>query len=276
MEDVEPLDIPHADGYVGSKTSGRDLYHTFIAQTDDTDYTFSRNKLDMEQSEVELVQSIGESLKTEEEGSYSPFYERFSLDEHTFHFPMFHNDFVNHVEVSITVIGDDELSGTNDVFVRYNVGEGELEFTYWIKNINLFAGDDDYTEKEFETENGHTVTAYERDYSDYVTYVWEHDDLVYAIILDPTEDLFTDEELHAIIDSSIDDSREFTSDELFKPINAEPTLSDRDQEVLTQLEELADDIHREELVSRCEKNKFHTNRPPLFNSMWKIQRLRVH
>src|SRR5699024_4076568 len=143
--------------------------------------------------------------------------------------PMFHKDFVNHVEVSITDIGQVELSWTNDVFLRYNVGEEESEFTYIIRHTNRFADNIDYTEIEsLETENGNTVTAYESDRLDNVTYVWEHDDLVYAIILYPTEDLFTDEELHAIIDSSIDDSREFASDEIFEPIHDEPTLSDRD------------------------------------------------
>src|SRR5699024_128578 len=176
MEDLEPIDIPHAVGCSGSMTSDYgDVYHTFTAQTDDVDYTFSRKKFHLKQFDVELARSLGESLKTEEEGAYTPFYERFALDEHTFHFPMFHKDFVNHVEVSITDIGQVELSWTNDVFLRYNVGEEESEFTYIIRHTNRFADNIDYTEIEsLETENGNTVTAYESDRLDNVTYVWEH------------------------------------------------------------------------------------------------------
>ena len=244
MEEVEPLHIPHADGYMGSKTGGRDLYHTFVAQTDDTDYNFSRNHLDMEQDDVEVVRAIGESLKTEEEGAYTPFYERFTLDPSTLHFPMLHKDFVHHVEVTIGDIGDYEP--TNDIFMTYYVGEDDKSFTYQIRNEGRFAYSDIYIEEErFETENGLTVTMYVDEKAGNDVFVWEHEDIAYAMMIDPTEGLFTDEELEAIIDSSIDDSREFSSDDIFEPINDEPKLSDKDQEALTQLEKIADDIQRE-------------------------------
>lgn len=244
MEDVEPLDLPHADGYMGSMTRGRHLFHTFVAQTDDTDYNFSRNNLDMEQDDVEVVRAIGESLKTEEEGAYTPFYERFTLDLSELHFPMLHKDLVNHVEITIGDIGD--YVPTNDIFMTYYVGGDDKSFTYQIRNEDRFAYSSIHIEKErFETENGLTVTMYVNEKSGYDVFVWEHEDIAYAIMIDPTEDLFTDEELEAIIDSSIDDSREFSRDDIFEPINDEPKLSDKDQEALSQLKKIADDIHRE-------------------------------
>lgn len=241
MNDAKPLD--NHTGYVGLVEEDGEKRYDFAIHEDDTFYYFERGWEVDEGYDEKLVKLLGESLKTEEDGAYSYFYDHFGFELDDLHFPLMSKDAVENIEVEINDLGFWASNEANIVIsVTYDLGD-DTAFTYEINGIEMLSGNETFVEKEEgETDHGITVTTYEDEVFEDTILAWEEDDYSYSITTHIDDTSLSTDDIYAIVDSSRDDDRSFARDDIFDPINEEPNLSDRDQDVLTHLEKIADDI----------------------------------
>ncbi len=239
MNDAKPLD--NHTGYVGLVEEDGEKRYDFAIEEDDTFYFFERGRAVEEGYDEELVKLLGESLKTEEEGAYSYFYDRFKFHVDELHFPLMSKDAVENIEVEINDLGYWAFDNPNTINVTYDLGD-ETVFEFAIRGMEMYANDVGYSEvDQEETEDGIVVTTYDNERSEQQIYAWEADDSYYAIsIAEPEKASLSTDDIYAIIDSSRDDERSFSNKDLFTQQLEEPQLEAIDEEILNKLEEMGD------------------------------------
>src|SRR5699024_6259346 len=94
---------------------------------------------------------------------------------------------------------------------------------------------------EEETGGGETVTTFDTDEESRTVYLWQADGHYYSIELESKNDGISTEDIYAIIDSSREDTREFSDKNVFKSRNKETTHSELENDILQRLSDLSDE-----------------------------------
>lgn len=238
LQDAKPLE--NHTGYVGFVEEDGEKRYDFAVKENDISYIFERGQSVDKGYDEEFVTSLGESLKTEEEGAYEYFYPRFEFQLENLHFPLINKEKVDHIEVEMSDLGYWAFSNPNTITVMYDLGE-ETTLRFYIEGMDNYSSNVGYTVvDEGKTEYDIPVTEYETDLEYRTIYTWEEDGYFYAIELDTETDPLTTEDIYAIIDSSRDDNRTFTNKEVFRAETEEPQLTDLDNDILEKLKEMGD------------------------------------
>lgn len=239
LKETEPLqDI---DGYYGYMEENGEKHYQYIAKKDGITYYFENERDEKEGIDEDLVSMMGNALKTEVDGAYSHFYDRFEFEIDDLHFPQMDKDYVKNVEVEIGDLGHWAFDNNNFIQVTYDFGNETL-MHFYNYGEDLYTPNESYTkENEEETDGGETVITLDtEDFESGTVYLWEADGHYYSIELDTENDSISTEDIYAIIDSSRDDTREFSDKNVFESSNNGPTHSELDDKILQRLLDIAD------------------------------------
>lgn len=233
MNDVKPLE--QHTGYVGYNEEDGEMRYDFTITEGNVFYFFERGEPETVGFDEEFVQLLGNSLKTEEDGAYSYFYDRFTFKLDELHFPLISQDAVQNMEVKISDLGYWGFDNPNTMLVTYNLEDGGA-FDYTINGMDMYADDVSFTvEAEDETKNDISVTIYHDEVAEQNVYAWEKDSYYYSITIDSDQGALATDDIYAIIDSSREDNRSFTNKDVFKNQLEEPIINQTGEKILEQL-----------------------------------------
>lgn len=232
MKEQKPFDDDEGIyGYVGE---GDKKEYRYAIQTGDTSYLFERGWWDEDFFDEEFVKLVRKSLRTEADGAYDYFYDDFAFKIDSLHFPLVSKDAVDDMEVMIK---------TDALYLRYSLANSAKvnfvveaeEPTGYLSNLSKI--------DEVETDNGIAVTVYETEGDDVgpVRYTWENGEYFYSVVHQSDEDALPTEDIYAIIDSSVDDSRSFENEDVFDQKVDEPSLTDVDEVILEKVKDIAEE-----------------------------------
>lgn len=229
---IEQKPFDDHEGFYGYIENKDKKEYTYALQTDDTSYFFKRGWWDEDFFDEEFVKLLGESLRTEADGAYDYFYDDFAFKLDSLHFPLLSKDVVDDFEITIQ---------TDALYLRYDLAESA--------NINFIVEANDpsgYLSNlseidEVKTDNGISLTVYEAEDASITYYTWEKDETFYSLVLDANEGSLTTDEIYAIIDSSIDDTRSFENEDVFDEQVDEPSLTDVDKAILEKVKDIAEE-----------------------------------
>lgn len=237
LKDAQPLQ--ERDGYYGYIEEDGEKYYQYIAKENGATYYFENNTDPEDRLNADLVSMIGDSLKKEEDGAYSYFYDRFEFKLDDLHFPQMNQEYVENVEIDIVDVGHWAFDNSNFIKITYDLGDNTL-LHFYNYGMDLYTPNVSYTEiKEEETDGGQTVTTFDTDIEYRTVYLWEADEHYYVIELDMKNEAISTEEIYAVIDSSRDDTRSFSDKDVFKSINEGPSHNELDEEILQNLLDMA-------------------------------------
>ena len=184
----------------------------------------------------EIVQSIVESLHTEEDGAYDPFYRNFALDLDKVKFPKMNDKRVAMHDANISVFGSDEDS---QISITYMLSEQDT-IIYTIENTET-SFDDDYKKiDEFTISNKKTVTAYEhQENPTHRMFHWIDGPYNYSIEVKlQHEDIIKTAEIHDMIESALHDDRTFEQPALIQSLNEEPKQTKNEKKIIKILKNM--------------------------------------
>lgn len=226
FQDKKKLDHDKIDGMYGLMGDSYQTYDMW-GQYKGNVYNIGIAKENDETNE-KLVEMISQTLKTEAEGAYDPLYSIFSIDMDKVKFPKLNNDYSELSTLSINYFGyDDKLS----LDVNYRIGGYDsIKYSIFEKEITL----PDYYKPidDVETENGVKVTIYKEDDRDNEIYKWTDGTYFYELnFRKQDKSLVNSADILAIIDSAMEDDREFENKEVFKATNVHPKLGKPEKKV---------------------------------------------
>lgn len=178
----------------------------------------------------EIVQSIVESLYTEENGAYDPFYQNFALDLVEVKFPKMNDERVAIHDANISAFEANEKS---QVSITYMLSEQDT-IIYTIENLEPSFDNEYKKTDEFTMSNKIPVTAYEhQENSAHRIFHWIDDPYNYSIEVKlQHEGIIKTAEIHDMIESIIHDDRTFEQPELIQPINEEPEQTKTEKKII--------------------------------------------
>ena len=239
LKEAKPLQ--EIDGYYGYKKENGEKYYQYIAKKDGITYYFENERDEKEGIDEDLVSMIGNALKTEKDGAYSHFYDRFEFELDDLHFPQMDKEYVENVEIEIGDLGHWAFDNNNFIKVTYDFGN-DTRMHFYNYGEDLYTPNESYTKtNEEETGGGETVTTFDTDEKSRTVYLWEADGHYYSIELESKNDGISTEDIYAIIDSSREDTREFSDENVFKSRNKGPTHSELDDDILQRLSDITDE-----------------------------------
>lgn len=226
FQDKKKLDHDKIDGMYGLMGDSYQTYNMW-GQYKGNVYNIGIAKENDETNE-KLVEMISQTLKTEAEGAYDPLYSIFSIDMDKVKFPKLNNDYSELSTLSINYFGyDDKLS----LDVNYQIGGYDsIKYSIFEKEITL----PDYYKPidDVETENGVKVTIYKEDDRDNEIFKWTDGTYFYELnFRKQDKSLVNSADILAIIDSAMEDEREFENKEVFKATNVHPKLGKPEKKV---------------------------------------------
>lgn len=226
FQDKKKLDHDKIDGMYGLMGDSYQTYDMW-GQYKGNVYNIGIAKENDETNE-KLVEMISQTLKTEAEGAYDPLYSIFSIDMDKVKFPKLNNDYSELSTLSINYFGyDDKLS----LDVNYQIGGYDsIKYSIFEKEITL----PDYYKPidDVETENGVKVTIYKEDDRDNEIFKWTDGTYFYELnFRKQDKSLVNSADILAIIDSAMEDDREFENKEVFKATNVHPKLGKPEKKV---------------------------------------------
>lgn len=226
FQDKKKLDHDKIDGMYGLMGDSYQTYDMW-GQYKGNVYNIGVAKENDETNE-KLVEMISQTLKTEAEGAYDPLYSIFSIDMDKVKFPKLNNDYSELSTLSINYFGyDDKLS----LDVNYQIGGYDsIKYSIFEKEITL----PDYYKPidDVETENGVKVTIYKEDDRDNEIFKWTDGTYFYELnFRKQDKSLVNSADILAIIDSAMEDDREFENKEVFKATNVHPKLGKPEKKV---------------------------------------------
>lgn len=226
FQDKKKLDHDKIDGMYGLMGDSYQTYDMW-GQYKGNLYNIGIAKENDETNE-KLVEMISQTLKTEAEGAYDPLYSIFSIDMDKVKFPKLNNDYSELSTLSINYFGyDDKLS----LDVNYRIGGYDsIKYSIFEKEITL----PDYYKPidDVETENGVKVTIYKEDDRDNEIFKWTDGTYFYELnFRKQDKSLVNSVDILAIIDSAMEDEREFENKEVFKATNVHPKLGKPEKKV---------------------------------------------
>ena len=226
FQDKKKLDHDKIDGMYGLMGDSYQTYDMW-GQYKGNLYNIGIAKENDETNE-KLVEMISQTLKTEAEGAYDPLYSIFSIDMDKVKFPKLNNDYSELSTLSINYFGyDDKLS----LDVNYQIGGYDsIKYSIFEKEITL----PDYYKPidDVETENGVKVTIYKEDDRDNEIFKWTDGTYFYELnFRKQDKSLVNSADILAIIDSAMEDDREFENKEVFKATNVHPKLGKPEKKV---------------------------------------------
>ncbi len=226
FQDKKKLDHDKIDGMYGLMGDSYQTYDMW-GQYKGNVYNIGVAKENDETNE-KLVEMISQTLKTEAEGAYDPLYSIFSIDMDKVKFPKLNNDYSELSTLSINYFGyDDKLS----LDVNYRIGGYDsIKYSIFEKEITL----PDYYKPidDVETENGVKVTIYKEDDRDNEIFKWTDGTYFYELnFRKQDKSLVNSVDILAIIDSAMEDEREFENKEVFKATNVHPKLGKPEKKV---------------------------------------------
>lgn len=238
IKEAEPLQ--EINGYYGYMEENGDKHYQYITRKDGVTYHFENERDEKEGIDEDLVSMMGNALKTEDDGAYSHFYDRFEFRIDDLHFPQIDKEYVKNVEVEIGGLGHWAFDNNNFIQVTYDFGN-DTSMHFYNYGEDLYTPNESYTKiNEEETDGGETVITFDTDVESRTVYLWEADGHYYSIELDTENDTISIEDIYAIIDSSRDDTREFSDKNVFKSRNEGPTHSRLDNKILQRLLDITD------------------------------------
>lgn len=187
----------------------------------------------------EIVQYLGESLQTEEDGAYDPFYQYFSLDIDKLRFPTVNDRRVAIHDASVSVVGVDEQS---QVSITYMLSELD-SIVYRIGDTEPSLNEEYAVKDELTITDGISVTEYEHEENkSHHFFHWMDDSYHYTmeVKLD-NEDIIKTAEIHDMIESAIQDGRSFENPALFQPLNEMPNQTKDEKNFINLLENMHKD-----------------------------------
>lgn len=226
FQDKKKLDHDKIDGMYGLMGDSYQTYNMW-GQYKGNVYNIGVAKENDETNE-KLVEMISQTLKTEAEGAYDPLYSIFSIDMDKVKFPKLNNDYSELSTLSINYFGyDDKMS----LDVNYRIG-GYDSIKYSIFKTDITLLDSYKAIDDVETENGVKVTIYKEDDRDNEIYKWTDGTYFYELnFRKQDKSLVNSADILAIIDSAMEDEREFENKEVFKATNVHPKLGKPEKKV---------------------------------------------
>lgn len=226
-------------GYYGYVEENGKKEYSYAIREGDTSYFFKRGWWDEGFFDDAFLHLLGKSLRTEADGAYSYFYDDFDFSLDSLHFPQMRQDAVEDFKVTIRNLGYTGEEHANAIYLRYGLTDGaKISFIVEGMDTTILMGN--LTEKDqVETENGTSVTIYDMDNREGTYYTWEKDDVYYTVLDHEEETSLSRADIHAIIDSSVDDARTFADEDVFDQQVEEPTLTETDEKILEKIEEIA-------------------------------------
>ena len=226
FQDKKKLDHDKIDGMYGLMGDSYQTYNMW-GQYKGNVYNIGIAKENDETNE-KLVEMISQTLKTEAEGAYDPLYSIFSIDMDKVKFPKLNNDYSELSTLSINYFGyDDKMS----LDVNYRIG-GYDSIKYSIFKTEITLLDSYKPIDDVETENGVKVTIYKEDDRDNEIYKWTDGAYFYELnFRKQDKSLVNSADILAIIDSAMEDEREFENKEVFKATNVHPKLGKPEKKV---------------------------------------------
>lgn len=181
-----------------------------------------------------IMQLVADTMKTEAEGAYDPFYKLFNLDIDNLKYPKINAEAADVFQTFMTLDRDFDDNYYASVATRYGTNIPLHAFTYKISELGAEKESEttDDTLKEEKTDGGISLTTFYYD-DMFKYYEWEDDTYQYEIeveLVDEDESM-TDEDIYEIVDSAMEDDRHFDNKEVFEPINTTPSLSDKEEEI---------------------------------------------
>lgn len=179
----------------------------------------------------DLIEAMGHSMKTEEEGAYDPFYKHFSMDLDEIKFPHINNE---RAEVHSASVSYWDTSDNSRISLSYNIEDGTIYYGVELEPT-MITGDGI---GEGTTDDGVAVTEYE-DYNDDRYFGW--DDGIYYYYIQyalPDENELTTEEIYEVIDSAMADERTFEDTSFIEPITDTPQLTENEEKINEQMKEI--------------------------------------
>lgn len=216
-------------GFYGVRNTDWDSDHYEMrALHDDVSYNITV-AAEEETDNLEIMERMTESLKTEADGAYDPLYNRITIDLDQVKFPTLSEDYTN-VE-SVRIGFWDSSEAYMELEVSYELkGLGYIHFTVVDKEVNI---PEDYYDLEGEKETAAktTVTEYKDKDNDTFLFTWTDEVYHYKILFWPHDGSFDRQDIYDIIDSSIQDQRKFANKEAFEGLRNEPNFNQTEKEL---------------------------------------------
>lgn len=187
----------------------------------------------------EIVEKMGQSLKTEEEGAYDAFYNDFAIDVNQLKFPLFHDERVSVYEASIAI---DKIKRNTTIQLTYMLSEQDFLIYQIEENSTII--DDSYKEVEsFTTTSGKLITEYvKEDDAENRVFHWKDHAYDYTLSLSlKNTDIIDKSELREVIESVFEDNRSFENKDVFQPTHKKATVNQATIELNKLFEEMQDE-----------------------------------
>lgn len=191
-----------------------------------------------------LLQLMTKSMNTENEGAYNPIYDHFTIDLNEVKFPSFNEERVEMESIGVLNNPSEVPSSrhTNEVRAFYHIEH--LTYVFHVRAEQLDIYDEDSKETEsLKADDGTEVIKHmsindEGEVID-TSYEWKDGSYYYVINTSDTEDLLSDDEILTIIDSTINDEREFDHLDSFQNLDKDFSLSKEEKELAKIIKEFA-------------------------------------
>ena len=217
---VEPNEIQHETlqmmygEYIEEATG--DYY--IIAKEDDLTYIMQTGSKDEGYTE-EIMEKIGATFRSENDGAFDPFYQHFSLDLSKIKFPKMNEDRVAIHDTKVSV----HETAASEIQITYMLSEQDT-IEYQINDTKTSLKDE---YKEVDTSRilkDLNVTEYKSNENDnHHLFHWTDEDYEYTLAVTlQNEDIIENEEIYEIIESATQDERSFEHKEIFDAINEMP------------------------------------------------------
>lgn len=230
LNDPQPLE--EIDGYYGYIEEDQEKYYQYIAKKDNTIYYFENEE---DQLDEELVAMMGNSLKLEEDGANNHFYKRFKFSLEDLHFPQINKEQIKNTKVTIGDLGHWGFDNNNFIKFTYELNN-DIQLHFYNYGVDLYTPQSSNSEiKTEQTEGDIEVTTFDTDVENRTVYLWEADNHYYVIELDENDETLSTEEVYAIVDSSREDSRKFSNEDIFENKYEEDIDDSLNKEILQRL-----------------------------------------
>src|SRR5699024_3584297 len=228
------LNHKQIDGVYGLFGDGNYPSYDLWGMDDDFVYNISiGNEKDVDTEK--LLGLMGKTLKSEDSGAYDPFYENFTLNLDDVKFPKLS---AHHADLDSTMVSIDAYEGMNSAIeLTYRIGGSETIYYFISENEGSLYENLYEKVEECELESGIVVTEYKDESRDDRLFSWADGTYFYEFELRTMEkSLIETEDIFDIINSAMQDDREFANEDVFEQKVDKPKLGKNEKAVQKMFE----------------------------------------
>lgn len=235
LVDTEEIEHDSLEAIYGKYQEDKDGEYYVIAKNEDLSYIIQIGN-EAEGFTNKIVKSIGNTLRTEADGVYDPFYQQFALDIDKLQFPTINDKRAVIHDANIYNWEKDKHSG---IHITYMLSEQDT-LTYTIENAEKNIPDAFQSEDTFTVHDDIEVTEYHDENKDAISlFHWQVDDYDYTLEVHITnKGVITKEEIEDIIASSFTDDRTFKKQDVLEAENKKPNRTKAEKKVSKSLKNM--------------------------------------